>query len=482
MQTTTPPAPARPKRRWRWKLLGGVVLVILVTPVAFYFITGWWAERKLQELYAEIDAADPNWRWPDLIAELEPPPDEENSATQILKVQELLKKTPFDAAGTWPGTAETALLVRNARMSPERAKTLRALLDKVDPVCLSEARKLKDLPNGRFSIEKGIDNPFAMTIEWIQDTRRVFNVLQADSLSRTQAGDFDGAAESCLALLNAAHAINDHPTLISQLVRMAGVFMAIAEIERLLGQGVVSEPNLAKLKAALEREAAANVLHFGMRGERAGGHQMFSSVREGKASVSFIFGSGRKGGPPSFEDRVLDTFPGVITGGHPEYLRLMHEMTQASKLPEREREEAFQDIEAKIRKSKTFAVKLLVPAVVKVSEASQRTQAHLRSASTAIAAERYRLKKHKWPAALQDLVNEGLLKEIPKDPSDGQALRWKLTPNGGAMVYSIGRDKVDNGGNLTRGNLYLAGIDYGFELWAPPARGVPPAEAEKPGN
>jgi hypothetical protein len=54
-------------------------------------------------------------------------------------------------------------------------------------------------------------------------------------------------------------------------------------------------------------------------------------------------------------------------------------------------------------------------------------------------------------------------------------------PNGGAMVYSVGRDKVDNDGNLTRTNPYAAGIDFGFELWAPAARGVPPlAEAEKP--
>src|SRR5207249_4741978 len=145
----------------------------LLTPVAFYFIAGWWAERRLQELYAEIDADDPNWRWHDLVAELEPPPDDENAAMQILKVQGLLKVTPFDPAGTWPPRTATEkdFSVRNVRLAPELAKTLRTPFEKVDPVCLSETRKLKDLPNGRFPIDKGGDNPFfEMKLDWIQDT------------------------------------------------------------------------------------------------------------------------------------------------------------------------------------------------------------------------------------------------------------------------------------------------------------------------
>ncbi len=472
-------APAAPKRRWRWKLLGGVALVMLLTPVAFYFIAGWWAERGLQELYAEIDADDPNWRWHDLIAELEPPPDAENAATQIIKVQALLGRfNPIGKGGKWE---QAPLHHRNARVAEVYVQPLREAFAALPKDALIEARKLKDMPEGRFPIE-AVDNPFEMLVPYLQDTRAIFNLLQADSVLRTQDGDFDGAAESCLAMLNAVHAINDHPTLIGQLVRMAGQAIAIAEIERLLGQGVVSEKNLAKLQASLEREADAKVLYYGMRGERASGHQFFSAVRAGKTSLSNTLGGGRKG-PANFHDRMLDTFPGIITQGHPEYLRMMHEMTQASKLPEREREEAFQKIESKIRQSKTFAVKLLVPGVMKVSETWQRSQVYLRSAYTAIAAERYRLKKQKWPASLQELVNEGLLKEIPKDPYDGQTLRWRLTPNGGAMVYSIGRDKIDNGGTLNRGNPIAANTDLGFELWALSGRGAPPpAVKENPGE
>lgn len=479
MHPTTPPvaAPAPPKRRKRWKLLGGAALVLLLAPVAYYFVAGWFAERSLQELYSELDADDPNWRWHDLVAELQPPADDENAATQILKVEAMLQKgNPLGRGGKWE---QAPLQHRNARLSDVYIDPLRAAFATLPKDAVAEARKLKTMPRGRLPIEQGVENPFEMDLEYVQRTRNVMNLLQYDALLRGQDGDFEGAAETCEALIHTAGALNEHPLLISQLVRIAGQQMATSATERLLAQGKLSEASLARLQAALEREAEANVLYFGMRGERAAGHQYFMSVRDGTASLSRLM-NGPKG-KVSLEDRLLDMFPGVILHGHPDYLRLMHENVQASKLPFPERAEAFGKLEAKVRQSKTMAVRLLMPAVMKVADAAQRSQAYLRSAITAIAAERYRLKTQAWPAGTKDLVSAGLLKAIPTDPYDGQPLRWRLTPTGGAIAYSIGRDKIDDGGNLARTLPWTTnGIDFGFELWPPSARGLPaPAEEEK---
>jgi hypothetical protein len=62
-----------------------------------------------------------------------------------------------------------------------------------------------------------------------------------------------------------------------------------------------------------------------------------------------------------------------------------------------------------------------------------------------------------------------LLKEVPVDPYNGEALRYKLRPNG-AVVYSVGTDGVDNGGAINRAQYLNPGVDQGFELWDVDAR------------
>src|SRR5438132_477228 len=82
-------------------------------------------------------------------------------------------------------------------------------------------------------------------------------------------------------------------------------------------------------------------------------------------------------------------------------------------------------------------------------------------AATAVAAERYRLKHEHWPKSLDDLVQAGFLKEVPKDPYDGKPLRLKRTATG-LIIYSCGRDRVDDGGVLNRANPMAANTDSGF--------------------
>src|SRR5262249_18044963 len=157
----------------------------------------------------------------------------------------------------------------------------------------------------------------------LQETRQVANLLLCDAVLRAHQDDREGAAESCQAILILAHALKDQPFLITQLIRNAEQAIALGAIEWTLGQGTVSETNLAKLQALLEAEAAADGLHQAMRGERAGSHQMYKGLRAGTTSFAELFGTtGFRGGPG---DRVLDAFPGLILNGYPEYLRMMNE-------------------------------------------------------------------------------------------------------------------------------------------------------------
>jgi hypothetical protein len=70
--------------------------------------------------------------------------------------------------------------------------------------------------------------------------------------------------------------------------------------------------------------------------------------------------------------------------------------------------------------------------------------AHLRMALTALAVERFRLGMGRWPQSLGALA-PAYLEAAPDDPFDGKPLRYRRL-DGGFVVYSVGRDGVDDGG------------------------------------
>ena len=476
MQTTTPSMiPVRRKSRRRWYLFGSLALLLAV-PIAYYFIAGWWSERQMAELTAAIDAEDPHWKWPDVLNQIEPLPDEENSAVQIAKVRALLhEKNPLSLGGKWENYDSGKH--GNARWPKEYLEPLRTSFAGVPKEAVAEARKLKDMPAGSVKLPAE-DNPFALKLDHVQHSREIANLLQWDAVLRAQDGDMEGAAESCRAILNTARAWKNEPFLIGQLVRIAEQAIAVANIERTLGQGTVSDANLLKLQTLLEAESCDDALHQAMRGERASGHQAYLNLRSGKLTISELLGPPNV--KPGISERLLDTFPGILLNGYPEYLRLMNEQVRISKMKDAERADAFAKLEQEVRKNRTnLLITMIMPATVKVAEAAQRTQANLRCAIAAIAVERYRLSHNNtWPRNLDEVVKAGLLKEVPKDPYDGQPLRFKRTATG-VVIYSVNIDKIDNGGKRDRNNLRAPGTDLGFELWDAKLRGVAPPAIEE---
>jgi hypothetical protein len=76
-------------------------------------------------------------------------------------------------------------------------------------------------------------------------------------------------------------------------------------------------------------------------------------------------------------------------------------------------------------------------------------EARRRILIAAIALERYRGRHGAYPQTLQALVPE-LLPQPPLDFMDGQPLRYQVTADGHFVLYSIGLDCVDNGGEMRR--------------------------------
>ena len=85
-------------------------------------------------------------------------------------------------------------------------------------------------------------------------------------------------------------------------------------------------------------------------------------------------------------------------------------------------------------------------------------EARRRLIVTAIALERFRKRHGDYPKSLAELAPE-FLKRPPVDFMDGQPLRYRLADHGHFVVYSIGLDCVDDGGEMRRPQQ--KGIRYG---------------------
>lgn len=91
-------------------------------------------------------------------------------------------------------------------------------------------------------------------------------------------------------------------------------------------------------------------------------------------------------------------------------------------------------------------------------ESAARSDTEYRSLIIALAAQLYARKNGKFPASLEDLTR-GTLKQVPLDPfGQGEPLRYRLESDQTATVWSVGPDRIDNGGldmdwNLETGDL-----------------------------
>ena len=96
-------------------------------------------------------------------------------------------------------------------------------------------------------------------------------------------------------------------------------------------------------------------------------------------------------------------------------------------------------------------------------------------AIAAIALKRYQLKHGNYPPYLNSLVPE-FVPTVPLDPVDGQPLRYRRNADGSFLLYSVGENGKDDGGNPTQPSNNNDFPDYNWNdsraldwIWPQPA-------------
>jgi hypothetical protein len=464
---------AEEPRKSIWKRLlffAGLTVVLLVAAgIGQYFLQSARARDRLARIIAELDESDPGWRLEEIENARPVLPEDANSARVVVAVHRMLPRGALDYKVMEP--------LDNLPQPPELLDKPRAdlLQRELKPLssALALARRLADMPAGRHHLTIA-PNPIDTLLTDQDNTRAVFNLLRYDALHLAQQGDAKGALRSCRAIINAARSLDDEPFIISQLIRIAGIGVAAGAIERSLALGEPPPEEMASLQKLLAQEEAHPTLLVALRGERAIQHRLFNGLKDGSIDLDEISGGTSGGGLMKALGGL--TQKSMARREHPEILEMMNRAIDVARLPEHEQPAADKALDEELRKlpRNLVLVRLLMPAQSKFSAATHRKTAMLCGLRALLALERYRRDKGTWPAKLDDLTPK-LLKTVPLDPYDGKPLRYRRVKDG-VIVYSVGPDGKDDGGNIDRAKPTDPGTDLGFQLWDVKHRRLPAKE------
>jgi hypothetical protein len=492
LRPARPPSGRPVRRRWlRWLLAIGLACLALVGWGAVNYLLDRRATgQEVAEAVAYLDRTDPGWRLEDIEAARAIYRDEENGARRVGAASRLLPKEwprkREDGSFTFSlETDEGPLGLQQALTPPQlpdeqSVAELRAELQAVADA-VAEARRLADFPNGRTEVQWK-ELYISTLIPHVQQARTVAGLLSYDVLLRSFDGDADGACLSARGSFNAGRSLGDEPDPIVYLVRIACAQIALIDLERVLAQGQPGSDVLVVWQELLERDEkeSPGVLLTALRGERALQHRMMEAIEAGRLRMTDLDKIDGPASRPGAWDSVTELLSVPLwRHSHAVGLRRMTELIEATRLPLPEQTDRLEELMQAPLDKRAILAKILLPAVGKVVLAAHRKDALSACARAAVAAERYRHDRGRWPETLAVLVPD-YLGEVPTDPFDGQPLRLVRTDDG-LVIYSVGPDGEDNGGVLDRRNPRAPGTDLGFRLWdvdkrrqAPPPR--PPAE------
>lgn len=463
------------------KVIGWGVLILAVLAAIGVFWNHTKMTSKLQKTLAELDRTDPGWRLEEIEAARADLPEEENSARVVVAATgQMPKRWPSEG---FPDERLRQLPPTEMLSGEDFVRLSKELADA--GASLAIARKLADMPRGRHRIDHA-RNPIATLLPHLQECRNLVSLLTYESMRRNQKKDSKNALTVCRAALNAARSIGEEPFFISQLVRISCVVIVCEAIERTLAQGEPLPEDLSVLQKLLETEDAFRGLLISTRGERAMLNKVFEGIERGELDVNELEGLYR-GGRPSQSDRLKNMLIGLwrldTHEDHALFLSLMTRRINDVRFPMHEQASSERAFEEEIRSlpKNAMITRFLMPAMSKMGEAFRRKHAYLRCAIVALASERYRREKQTWPEKIDQLCPQ-FLTAVPLDPYDGKPLRSRRVKDG-VVIYSVGQDATDNGGNLDRERLGSPGVDLGFRLWdvskrRQPARPKPPPPQE----
>jgi hypothetical protein len=435
------------------RFLRGLFCLVLLAliPLGYYLYRASADADRLEAVLAELDRNEPGWRLSEWQARAPRFPDEKNSAVVIAALKLPAPRT-LEELGKIPPSA--VLPLSDAAKVQEYLESIEAKLP--------EARRVAQLPDGRFAV-KISDDFIGTMVPHVQDVREFCFALRAAAVWQAHQANFEQAVQDVRASVHASRPLRHEPFLVSHLVRLAALNEACGTMERIVAQGQPSPKLLESAQKVFADEDVIDGWYDALAGERAGIHQVFQSIAEGKlapATIPISMGFRRR-----WHNDITDHFTALSArASHIWMLEHFTAKLATRDLPAKERRQRLDDLQKDADNAPALARALLVTPWRGMFEPPFRTQAKLSATVAALAVERFRLKHQRWPDTLDELVPE-FIERVPLDPYDDRPLRLRAAKDG-VVIYSVGPDGTFTGD--ARDALWPANdprFGHEFRLW-----------------
>jgi hypothetical protein len=477
----------------------------ILLPVLHHYQLRWAVEKYIAELKAQGEPME--------LAQVIPPPvpPEQNSASNFLKAVSLLNtnygvldsNSPFVMRMIIPGKAivgwrQPEVHSDYGRGEKSWEEVEAALAEDGEGIKL--LRQITDHPMLDFDLaySSGAEK---MQIPYLVSEKKAARRLSAAAIDDLHRGDSTSAVKNVRAMLALANGMSHDRVIISELVRMAIAQMAVPVTWELLQSTNLTGEQLVELQNdwtgldfirgeenALAMERVISKITFTQWRNSGSTLQNYLNswlayAAPGKAKS---VGARVKLGTQMFRWRYwwsysdelqfmkgCQVFLGAVRLSETNYSLL-------AALHDQENQVRGLDIDSNSVGSLYFTdlnkwnLRSLLSGSVyslnRVLDLVMKAETSKQMAATAIALKRYQLKHGNYPKGLNSLVPE-FVSAVPLDPVDGKPLRYKLNEDGTFVLYSVGENGVDDGGNpalskdSTSSSLYWQNPDALDWVW-----------------
>lgn len=342
------------------------------------------------------------------------------------------------------------------------------------------------LKSPQFDMNLNYKMGFNLLLPHLAKLKGVAQWLSAATLNDLHAQRLDVAAADLDAVVTLASALRDERLIISQLVRIAIAAITIGPTWEALQTRGWTDAQLAGFQRAWEVLEFSRPMEQSLAMERAMGIETFDRLRGSDTEFRQFFGAnyagGTSGSSGSGAPTNLAEMPDFAFEWSKDHLSSLNVFAQETawrrfwsyddELRYLETLQIMLEVPRRARSTGSFAsarswgtneyqrvwrrddygsIKYLLsghlaPALERAFAKAARMEAQRELVVTAIAIERFRLRHGKPPRDLSALVPEFLSKP-PVDPMDGQPVRYHAREDGTFLLYSVGEDGKDDGGD-----------------------------------
>jgi len=461
--------------KWGIRLLTAAVFLILLISTVFYCLARS-AESRWQRLARELRAKGQHLTYAEIEASRAAIPDESNGAVAIRKAGQVLESvTEPDESGVLllDGDCEVDFFkgIQRGCVPPTREYV------EARRRALSELSTLTRYADARLNLShEGTTLETSEQVLKISSRHRALaKLVTIEAVLKTIDGNISAAVDAIVLQLRLSEPLYTEPEPILPLAAIASDWLAVTTVEGLLRTRELRVEELERLQLEWNRHIRSQTPRQSLVGQRAWfirnteKGQIMRDLRAARAAVGDSPKRHRK--LPNPLDLIPFKGDWFLYENRVQGVRILTRLLDASDdlpslLTAVRRENA---VLPRFAPGRTL-IRIMFASLPRGIELHARTAARFRCVPVALAAERFRLANGHFPNSPNELIPD-YLAEWPRDPFDGRPIRLSRK-NSTLVVYSVGENTVDDGGEVVATEGERFGRDFGVRLLEPSERGL----------